>query len=85
MLKLDGLGVEHQALGTCAIYIITNNGGIQTLGMGSMDTQLVRATRNGIEAYACAAVSVALNLIYSMRCATIIGYHLAGAIFIIEL
>ena len=85
MLELYGLGVEHQALGTCAIDVIANYGGIQTLGMGSMDTQLVRATRNGIKAYACAAVSVALNLIYSMRCAAILGHHLAGAIFIIEL
>ena len=85
MLKLYGLGVEHQALGTCAIYIITNDRGIQALSMGSMDTQLVRATRNGIEAYACAAVSVTLDLIYSMRCTAILGNHLAGAIFIIEL
>ena len=84
MLELYGLGMEHQALGTCAIYIITNNRGIQALGMGSMDTQLVRAPRNGIEAYACAAVSVALDLKNSMRCAAILSNHLAGTIFVIE-
>lgn len=84
MFKLYGLGMEHQALGTCAVDVITDDWGIQTFGMGSMDTQLVRATRNGIEAYACAACSIALDLKNSMRCATILGYHLAGAIFIIE-
>lgn len=84
MLKLYGLGMEHQALGTCAVDVVTDDWGIQALGMGSMDTQLVRATCNGIEAYACAAFSIALNLIYSMRRAAILGYHLAGAIFIIE-
>ena len=84
MFKLYGLGMEHQALSTCAVDVITDDRGIQTLGVCSMDTQLVRATRNGIEAYACAAFSIALNIIYSMRRAAILGYHLAGAILIIE-
>ena len=85
MLELYGLGMEHKALGTCAIDVVADNRGIQPLGMGSVDTQLVRAPRNGIEAYARATINIALDLKYSMCRATILGNHLAGAVFIIEL
>ena len=84
MLKLYGLGMEHKALGTCAIYVVTNNRSIQALGMRCMDTQLVRATRNGIEAYARAAINIPLYIIYRMCRTTILGNHLAGAVFIIK-
>ena len=85
MLELYGLGMEHKALGTCAIDVVANYGGIKPLGMGSGDTQLARAPRNGIEAYARTTLHIALDLKYSMCRATILGNHLAGAVFVIEL
>ena len=85
MLELYGLGMEPKALGTCAIDVIAANRGIKPLGMGSMATQLVRAPRNGIEAYARAPINLPLYLKYSMCRATILGNHLARAVLIIEL
>ena len=52
--------------------------------MGSMNTQLMRASRNGIEAYARATIYVALNLKYCMCRTTIFGDHLTRAVLIVE-
>lgn len=42
-------GVEHQTVCLGTIELIAHNRTTQTVGMGAMDTQLVRATRLRIE------------------------------------
>ena len=85
MAQLYGLGMEHKALGAGAVDVVTNDGGVQTLSVGGMYTKLVGATRNGVEAYACAHAFVALDPIDGVCRTAILGDHLAWAVVVVEL
>ena len=77
--------MKHKAFGFLAIDFVTNYRCAKTLGVGSVDTQLMRAACNGVEAYACATFGVALNLKQGV-CRTAIGSdHLSWAVVIVEL
>ena len=45
MHEADVLGMEEKAGGGCAVEVVTNDGAMQAVGMGSMYTQLVGAAR----------------------------------------
>ena len=53
MHEADVLGMEEKAGGGCAIEVVTNDGAMQAVGMGSMYTQLVGAAGKRIKGNAC--------------------------------
>lgn len=49
MTELQCLGMEVEAVGGTAIERVAHDGAVQTVGMGSVDTELVGAACLGVE------------------------------------
>ena len=83
--EFEGFGVEHKSFGGGAVDVVADDRCAKSVGVCRMDSHLMGATRDGVEADACAAILYALNLINSMCRTAILRHHLARTMLIVEL
>ena len=88
---VEAFGVEAQSFAilavggvACAVDVVTRDRRIQSLAVGCVESQLMGASSDGVEAHAGLRALHLDYLIFGYGALAIVGYHLAWTVVVVE-